>query len=235
MPRSRLSKRIEQKNKKNLALSVLGIVLIILLVFKFGIPFLINLTFFFSGSKNNQEQIQSHGPSFVAAPILNSLPEATSSANIIISGFASKNQTIDLYINGDLIDTQKTKDNGSFTFKETVSPGENMIKVKALDGNKESDFSGSLTTIFKSSPPFLNVSFPNDNQSFSNDQNPANVRGNTDPDVKVTVNGFWAITDDQGRFSYNLPLQNGENKIKIIARDIAGNKTEKEIKVTYSP
>jgi bacillopeptidase F len=100
---------------------------------------------------------------------------------------------------------------------------------------KESEFSNVLTVAFKSAPPSLNLDSPSDGQSFSKDQNTATVKGVTDPDVKVTVNGFWAITDSQGNFSYDLPLQNGDNKITVIATDMAGNKNEKDIKVTYSP
>ena len=235
MARSRLSRRMEQKTKKNLVLSVLGIILVILLIFKFGIPLLINLSLFLSGSRTNQEQSQNHDPSFIAPPILHAFPEATSSANIVVSGVASKNQTINLYINDSLIDSIKSKDDGNFSFKETISPGESVIKAKAVVENKESEFSQPFTTTFKSAPPSLKISSPSDGQSFSKDQNTANVQGTTDPDVKVTVNGFWAITDSQGLFSYKLPLQNGENKIKIIATDIAGNRAEREIRVIFSP
>jgi len=226
---------MEQKTKKNLLLSVFGIVLVILLVFKFGLPFLVNLSLFMSDSKGNQEQSENKGPSFIAPPILNPFPQATSSANIIVSGVASKNQTINLYINDNLIDSIKTKDDGEFSFKETIKPGESTIKTKAIVGEKESEFSNTITTAFKSAPPSLSIISPTDAQSFSKDQNIAEVKGATDPDTRITVNGFWAITDNTGEFLYKLPLQNGENKIKILATDLAGNKTEKEIKVTYSP
>jgi hypothetical protein len=235
MARSRLSRRLEEKTKKNLILNILGIFLVILIVFKFGIPFLVNISIFLSGSKGNQEQSQSQNPTFVAPPILNSLPQATSSASVIISGIAVKNQTIDLYINGDLTDKTKTKDDGSFSFKENVSAGENTIKVKANESNGSSDFSQPLVIFYKSAPPSLNISSPSDNQSFSKDQSPVEVKGATDPDVKVTINGFWAITDSNGNYSYSLPLQNGDNNITIAAIDMAGNKSEKKIKVTYSP
>lgn len=235
MARSRLSRRMETRSKKNLFLSVLGIVLIMFLMFKFGLPLLINLSLFLSGSKDNQEQLKNQDPSFIAPPILNSFPQATSSADIIISGIASKNQTINLYINENLIDKIKTKDNGSFSFKEKISTGENVIKTKAVVGDKESEFSEIITTVFKNAPPSLNISSPTDGQSFAKDQNIAEIKGVTDIDVKVTVNGLWAITDNNGNFLYRLPLQNGENKIKVVAVDIAGNKTEKEIKVNFSP
>lgn len=234
MIRSRLSRKAEEKTKKNLFLSILGIILIIFLVFKFGIPFLVNLSVFLSGSKENDEQI-SHDPSFIAPPIFDPFPAATNSADIIISGIALKDQTINLYINDELIDKTNTNDDGSFSFKETISTGLKIIKAKAVTSKKESEFSQSITTSFKNAPPSLNIVSPTSGQSFSKDQNTADIQGTTDTDVRVTVNGFWAITDDNGNFSYRLPLQNGENKIKIIAIDAAGNKTEKEIIANYSP
>jgi hypothetical protein len=233
--RSRLTRRLERKTEKNLALSILGIVLIIFLVFKFGIPLLVNLSLFFSGLKNNQTQSITQDNSFIAPPVLDSFSEATASANIVITGVASKNQTINLYLNDNLIDNVKARNDGKFEFKETIKPGENTIKTTVDVNGKESDFSNALTIVFKSAPPSLNVDSPSDGQSFSKDQNTATVKGVTDPDVKVTVNGFWAITDSQGNFSYYLPLQNGDNKIIVVATDIAGNKNEKDIKVNYSP
>lgn len=226
---------MEQKTKKNLALSVLGIILIVLLVFKFGIPLLVNLSLFLSGSKNKEVATVQNNSTFIAPPVLDSFPEATASANIEISGISSKKQTINLYINSNLVDSVKSGDDGKFLFKETITPGGNIIQAKAIINGKESDFSNTITTAFKSAPPSLSIISPSNDQSFSKDQNIANIKGTTDADVKVTVNGFWAITDDNGNFSYNLPLQNGENKIEITATDLAGNKTEKNIKVTYSP
>lgn len=235
MARSRLSRRIEQKTKRNLFLSVLGIVLVIFLVFKFGIPLLVNVSLFLSGAKNNQEQVQNQNPTFVAPPILNPLPQATSSANIIISGIGAEDQEIHLYINDELIDKTQTEEDGRFSFEEKITPGEKTIKAKSVVDDKESKFSQPITTALKSAPPSLTITSPSNEQSFSKDQNSANVEGITDLDVKVTVNGFWAITNGSGNFSYRFVLQNGENKIKIIAADDAGNKTEKEIIVTYNP
>lgn len=235
MARSRLSRRMEQKTKKNLLLSILGIILVLLLVFKFGLPLLINLSLFLSGSKGNLEQSENKNPSFIAPPIFNSTSTATSSARIAISGVASKDQTISLYVNSDLVDETKTEDDGNFSFEPTLRPGENTIKAKAIMKDKESEFSQPLTIVFKSAPPSLNITAPIDGQSFGKDQNMLAIQGITDPDVKITVNGFWAISDNDGSFSYTLPLQNGENKIKVVATDAAGNRSEKEIKATYSP
>lgn len=235
MVRSRLSKRMEEKTRKHLFLSILGIVLVIFLGFKFGIPLLVNLSLFLSGSTASQEQSQGQNPSFIPPPVLDSLPQATSSANLTITGIAVKNQTIELYINDNLIDKADTKDNGSFTFKEIISTGENVIKTKAVDGNNKSEFSQPLMISYRNALPSLNIASPSNGQSFSKDQNVADVKGTTDPDVRIMVNGFRAVTDSNGNFSYKLPLQNGENRIKVAAIDPAGNKSEKEIIITYSP
>jgi bacillopeptidase F len=84
----------------------------------------------------------------------------------------------------------------------------------------------------------LDVSSPSDGQGFNKNQvntgNTINVAGKTDQGVSVTVNGFWAVVDDNNNFSYTLPLQNGDNQIKIVAVDLAGNKTEKDLKVNFS-
>ena len=192
-----------------------------------------NLSIFLSGSQNTETKIQN--AVFIAPPVLDFFPEATASANITVSGIASKKQTVNLYINDELTNTAGADNNGKFVFKEVLNPGENTVKTKAVVNNKESDFSNILTISFKNAPPSLNITSPSDNQSFSKDQNTAVIKGTTDADVKVIVNGFWAIVDDSGNFSYTLSLQNGDNHIKIVATDPAGNKNEKEVKVNYSP
>ncbi|KKR73103.1 MAG: hypothetical protein UU15_C0019G0001, partial [Candidatus Levybacteria bacterium GW2011_GWC2_40_7] len=40
---------------------------------------------------------------------------------------------------------------------------------------------------------------------------------------------------DNDRFSYMLPLKDGDNDIKVEALDEAGNKAEKVVRVKYAP
>lgn len=233
--RSRLYKRRESRSKKNLLLTIFGIILIIAVAIKFGVPMIINFTLFVSGSKDFDQNAKIKDNSFIPAPFLNPMPSATNSAEIILSGVASSNQTINLYVNDALVDKVKAQKNGNFSFIHTLSENENTIRAKAETNGKESEFSLALNISYKKSPPSLNIASPTDGQSFSKDQNTVEVKGETDTQTKVTVNDFWAISDQSNKFSYILPLKNGENSIKIIAIDQAGNKTEKSIKVTYSP
>lgn len=196
---------------------------------------LVSFSAFISGSGGSQNNPNNNQINFIPPPILNPLVSATNSAQIVITGKAIKDQTINLYINDAGVDQANVDKNGVFSFEETLKNGDNQIKVRAEQNNKKSDFSNTFDVVLKNSPPTLDVSAPNDGQSFKKDQNTANVSGKTDAGVSVTVNGFWAVVDDNSNYSYTLSLQNGDNQIKVVAIDQAGNRAEKDLKVNYSP
>jgi len=233
--KSRLSLSEEKKSKKRLFLTIIGTVVILYLLIRYGISFLIGFSAILSGSKGTDSVQQTKNNIFVAVPVFSSLPSATNSASISVSGTAEKNETIKLFINDNYIDVTDTKNDGSFTFKDvSLNQGENKMQVKAKKDANESDFSDAATVLYKTNTPSLTIDNPSDGQSFSKEQSSVAVTGKTDPDVHITVNDFWAIVDDQGKYSYTLHLQNGDNQIKVVATDAAGNKTEKSIKVTYA-
>ncbi len=234
MARTRLSRRQDKKSKKNFYLTIIGIIIILYIFFKFGLPLLVNLSLFVSQIGKNSEQTVNVQKTYVSPPVLNPLPEATNSAKIVISGKAFKDQTISLYINDDLISKDATDDKGEFSFTELLDKGENEIKVKAKQDNNESDFSYASTVIFKDKSPDLTIDYPEDGQNFEKDNNKINISGKTSLDADVTVNGFWAIVDENNIYSYSLNLKEGENEINVVAVDKAGNKSEKSIKVNYS-
>lgn len=234
--RSRLSRRLEKQTRNTLLLSIFGIAAILFLLVKFGLPLLVNFSLLVSGSKNSQEPPDKNTKVFVQSPILDPLENATNSAKITIKGQVVSKQTVDLYINDELVDKTQAKTDNSFIFEDiTLSSGENVIKAQATTKEgKKSEFSDPITIAYKKDAPKLQVDSPTQDQSFSKDDSPIKVSGKTNPGTRVTVNDFWAIVDEQGNFSYNLHLQNGDNTIKIVATDEAGNKTETEKKVKYS-
>ncbi len=233
--KSRLSRRTESQSRKNLFLSILGIVVVLVLLVKFGIPLLVNFSLFLSGQKKPDMSSKSSQTTYLSPPVLDQTTNATNSADFIITGTAVKNEEIDLYVN-DLLSSKKiAEDNGNFSFQVTLQTGENKIKAKVAKDNKESDFSNELDVTYRNAPPSLSLDSPTDGQKFEKDQNTIQVLGKTDSGVRITVNGFWAVIGENNNFSYSLLLQNGDNTINIVAQDQAGNKIEKDIKVTYSP
>lgn len=241
---SRLTRRVEEQSKKNTILSIFGILVIIGVLVKFGLPLLTGFTSLLVGSKSSQAQISKNDVSYVAPPTLDPLYNATNSAQITISGIASQDQIISLYVNKKLIDKTKAKKDNTFEFHDVnLVKGNNSIKAKATiedsslneKKTKESDFSTEQMIVYKNEEPALTVDSPTDGQSFSKDESTITVKGKTDSGNRVTINDFWAIVDEEGNFSYQLKLHDGENSIKVVATDDAGNKKEIEKKVTYSP
>ncbi len=233
--RSHLSKNLEQKTKRNFVLTVIGIIVILLLLIQYGIPALINFSLFLGSVKNQPatSSQQKQNQVYITPPTLTQSFSATNSATVKISGTSQPHLTIKLFVNDTFIDNTNTKDDGSFTFDSvTLTAGLNVIKAKAQKDTSESDFSDPITIAYASKAPSLTIDSPSDGQTFDSDHNPVTIAGKTDADVKVTVNDFWAIMDSNGGYHYTLTLQGGDNQIKVIATDIAGNQTEKDIKLT---
>ena len=235
--RSRLTRRLEKESKRTLFLTSIGIIGIIILIAVYGVPLLVDLSVFIDNFRGNKEIAITNGsPSFVEAPILDTEYSATFSAQITVKGTSLPKHSIKLFVNNKLTDIIETKDDGVFSFDGvSLSEGKNAITAKAVNENdKESNFSQEITATHRAKPPSLEAYAPKGGESYHGGEKNLKVTGKTDVYAKITVNEFWAIVDAGGNFSYTLPLQNGENTIKVVATDEAGNKTEYEVKVTYS-
>lgn len=198
---------------------------------------LVNLSLFIAGMKQPEKTQQKKTTEFVAPPVLNPTYTATNSATVTISGLGLDDQTISLYVNDELISKKKVEEDGSFVFEDVRLPAdENKIKARAINKNgDESEYSDVLAIQYKKDAPKLSIDTPSDNQSFTKDEDIIRVSGKTDAASTVTVNDFRAIVDSDGTYNYSLRLNPGDNTIKVVAVDEAGNKTEAERKVTYAP
>jgi bacillopeptidase F len=225
-----------KQTERNLFLIVGGSIIVVVVLLVFGIKLLTNFSMLVENKPEDTEQTSSQSNAFVSTPSLDPLPDATNSATLSVSGIAEGSNKASLYLNGVKTKDADVKDDGTFLFRNvTLESGDNTIKVKSQNkSGKESSFSNTVTVTYSNKAPDLTVDFPTDGQTYHKDDNPLRVRGKTSPHTRVTVNDFWAIIDDEGNFSYNLPLQSGDNQIKVVAIDDAGNKTEKDLKVSYS-
>lgn len=237
--RSRLARVEEKKSlKKAFIFVVLTISLILTLIF-FGIPTLVRVAVLFaeikSSSTQTTEQTDSIPPS---PPQLDDLSEHTKDQNISLTGFAEQNSTVEVFLNGSPVGTVTTNSEGKFSIeKVSLSQGKNEIYAIAADkaGNK-SQPSETLTTNFDNTPPDLTVDQPQDGTTFNEDrQKKMKISGQTEPDISLTLNDRLIILNQEGKFSTDMTLSEGENALKIIATDKAGNQTEKDLRVTFNP
>lgn len=230
---SRLSKSQEKKALHKTILYIAGIIVVLVVLVKVAIPALINFSLFLATLRGDSTTTTAkNSPDYIMPPIFTTNFTATNSATVNLNGTAQSKEQVILYVNNNPVDTKDVKDDGTFVFKNvTLSPGDNTIKARVKKDNKLSDFSDSMTITFRNNAPTLTVDTPHDGDHI--DASTVQVYGKTDSDDTVSVNGFVAIVDSNGQYSYNLSLQGGDNPIKIIAQDNAGNKTEKDLKVSH--
>ncbi len=211
-----------------------GSVVLIVLAGLLGIPFIFQLTGTISniaGGKTSQDRRPGIKPSI---PVFEQTLEATSSANVVIAGVADPKTQIELYQNGESNSLETTDDAGRFTFKVGLKKGENTFTAQAIsESGEKSDISNRYVILLLTGSPKLEISSPSD--GFETKEKELLIKGKVDPGVTVTINDRVAIVDDEGNFSGYYSLSEGDNKIKVVGTDLAGNSTMSEITVKFSP
>jgi len=241
MGKSHLKKSLEKKSKRSLLITSVGIILFIIIIIIFGQSALVNFSILLGRGKDSQNTLETDKIStdiIISAPELSSQLDVTNSAKIDINGsiFTDLKVQIRLYRQDELIDVIDINEENSFTFKDIeLIEGSNKLKSVAVYKGKTSENSNILTINYLKNNPTLNIEYPKDGISLSGGNTAITIKGKTDSGNTVSVNGYKAIIKSDGNFTYDLTLTSGENKIKIISTDKAGNNSEQEIKINYSP
>jgi len=198
-------------------------------IFKYGITVAVTISEYLQ--KNNNPDLGTE-EKYLPPPQLNSIPEATNSAYLLISGFSVANQKVQLTVNDNEPIFIDSDTEGKFEQQINLSLGVNAIKAYTIDNLSLSASSNLLQIYYNDTPPNLNITDPDPTKTIR--KNPfIEIKGNTDKTCRIYINDHLVIVDNEGNFSYQIKLNDGENNFKIISVDPAQNKTEKEIKLTY--
>lgn len=234
-PRSIRTK--ERKTKKLLIRNIILGIIIIYGVFFWGLPALVGGLSFLHRSPSSSKATTSPVEDIsVAPPVLNIPYEATNTATIKISGYTTPNSKVELYVNGDLKTKANAGSDGNFQTDDiALVLGTNNIYGKTIDSaNKTSLPSKSIQLTYSNEQPKLDLSSPGDNTQVKGGDKKVNVSGNTDPSNTVSINGTITVVDSQGHFSYDAPLNDGDNTITVSVTNSVGNTTQIQRKVNYS-
>lgn len=235
--RSRLTRTSEKQNKRQALFFSIGIITIILVLIQFG-PILVNVfgNVVYTLRGGDESEKQEVGTQLLQPPSLIGIPSATQSAFISFSGVApDKEGRVEIYLNDELEEEIDLKTAEFSVRKIAIDKGLNQLKVRYINGNKTSPFSENYEVSYISDKPELEVTNPSDGATFTKADKSITVAGTTNADNIVTVNSFRAIVDSSGKFTYQLNLNDGENMLVVEAQNSAGSKTQKNLKVTYTP
>lgn len=225
-------KSIKHYLKTILTFNLLSFVLVFFIL-KFGLFLSVKISEIFQNKKTVGGDIQSE--TYLPPPRFSGIIEATSSAQLSVSGYSSANQEVQIYLNNDLLKTISVNSEGMFESGVTLVRGTNIITAAAKDKNGTlSSFSPEISVFYSDTPPSLEISDPVDGKLFRGN-NFITISGKTDKINKVYINEHLAILDGNGFFNYQVKLNTGDNNFVIVCLDPAQNKTEKELMLRFRP
>lgn len=166
----------------------------------------------------------------VSAPV-----SATNSATLKLSGFGEAKSKVLLVHDGSQSADTTVADDGKFELEVTLHGGENTLSVYSVDAaDNESAATQNFAVVFDEEAPQIEITEPQPDQHFeTRKQQQLTVKGTTEPGSRVMINGRLAFAGADGSFSGSFQLQEGDNEVKIVATDQAGNATEKTFKVSF--
>ncbi len=228
---SRRTKTESQKAlRQSLMLLIISVVLLIVFIFVI-LPAVIK---FASRSNdvtnNNKDELPPQIP-MISAPVT-----ATFSATLKVNGYGEKDSDLIVLNNGNEVARQLiNQDDGKFEVDLPLQEGANSFTFYAVDkSGNESETTKAYPVLFDNVAPTIELETPTDGQQFELRKNQnITVKGKTEADAKVYVNGRLTRANTEGVFTTSLSLNEGENTLALKAEDQAGNFSEKTLKVNF--
>ena len=149
----------------------------------------------------------------------------TNKDSVDVEGLApADGATVNLYNGADLAATGTTRD-GKFKLAARLLPGLNRLTAEFAMNGKITDRSEPADVILDVTGPNLSLDAPVDD--FRTNKEALTVTGTTGDEYfdELTVNGEPAKVDSDGSFTHRSLLDEGDNVIRVTAKDLAGNET----------
>lgn len=232
---SRSTRRLEKTAKKHIIWIILGLIIFGFLMITYIGPFLVGGLTFFNRYKEVEKGVNIVEDTAVSPPVFNIPYEATNTATITIKGYATSDAKVEVYVGNDLKDTIDADFDGSFNTDIPLVDGTNAIYGKTILNNKSSLPSKAIRVEFSDMKPKLDVTEPTDNLEIKGGDRKIKVSGITDPETNVTVNGAYVIVNNEGKFSTELNINEGDNQVIIQAINDFGSTTTVQKAVKYVP
>lgn len=222
---------------RKFAAAILLVVLFSAGLYLWGVEAVAGLGSFWSRFFPNSQNVVVGDPSpttetTLLAPNLDPLPLQTNNPDEVkVKGWARSGREVKIYLNDEAVGEILVGKDGRFSYNNfTLTEGKNTLYATTLVNGNESKPSDSQEVIYDKTKPDLEVSMG----EVDTEEGTVRITGSTEPQATVTVNKHRAIVNLQGKFNYLVSnLKEGENQLKIVALDEAGNETVIEKTVTY--
>ncbi|MCM3619498.1 S8 family serine peptidase [Sutcliffiella horikoshii] len=168
----------------------------------------------------------------VTAPTITSPADGsyTNESTVTVEGNASPTTTVHVMNNGEEVATTTASEEGTFAVDVTLTEGDNVLTAKSSTETGETEESAPVTVVLDQTSPELAITSPEDGSKTNRET--VTVTGTVEDENLdfVKVNGKKATVQD-GTYSLRVMLDNGENNIRVVAQDLAGNRTRQDVTV----
>lgn len=232
---SRLSSHQNKQFFTQIVITVAIIAAFLVFLVTFGFKLIINGSLFINQIANGSASKQNSSSSTASITSLNIDPidNATNSSHLIVSGETVNFDSVSIYLNGDKVADSKV-DNG--VFQEEVAgleKGDNTLYFVAHSKNStDTKRSTQFNVAYKTDKPKLEITSPSDGSKTSHQQ--ITVQGKTDKEIYIRINDQPVVVNADGSFTTTYKLNEGDNTVTVVARDMVGNQETKTIKVNYT-
>ncbi|MCS7093435.1 MAG: hypothetical protein NZL96_03385 [Patescibacteria group bacterium] len=218
----------------------LAVVFFVFLLFAINLGFrltikasLLVFNFFSSQSKFSVTNREKDTINSNASLMVDEIPQATNSSRVIVQFTPINLDEVSIYLNNQEVKKLKTQITSTVTEEiGELKEGKNEIYLVGKNNSENIEKkTNPVTIIYKATKPKLEIIEPKNEQTINSDQ--LMIRGETEKEVFVKIDGVPVILDAIGRFQHSVRLNEGENILTIEATDVAGNSEKKTLKVIY--
>ena len=233
---SRRTSAEERKNIRRATFFGFLTLIAIVLFFFFGLPVVAKFAAFLTDIRQSSTPVDINDTTPPAPPRIEEPVKYTNEFKVEINGNTEPGATVLLYMNGKEEELLANK-NGEFNYDWSLKDGENKIYAKAKDAaGNESQESDIYIVIFDDESPELDITSPeNGKEFFGSQERQINIQGQTEEGASLTINNRVVAVDSDGAFTFVTTLGDGDNIFNFKVKDQAGNETEKDLTVHFTP
>lgn len=155
------------------------------------------------------------------------IPETSKEEILNIPGNIGPGQRIFINESEVAVDTA-----GNFNAQLKLVPGLNSVSIKVISNDNKSIYSTAKSVNYiPSNNPKLDVTIPG---VYNSDSETMIIKGVTDPGCQVDANGYRVTPDEKGNFIVRVPMEKGENVVKVVSTNQKGKTSTVQQVVNYS-
>lgn len=233
------SRRYRVEERKNTRKAIVFILLTIacsVLILFYGIPTVAKFATFLADLHNQSTTTTYTDNTPPPPPRFDSMPTTTNKTVFEINGTSESGAKVTIHFNSEKTEVI-TDNNGKFSHGFRLIDGDNTFWAAAEDTSGNESIKTEIYKInLDTEAPDLEINKPADGSDFTGSRARQMIlSGKTEANAKVQINDRLAIVLSDGSFTFTTTLNDGENNFTISSEDAAGNKTEKSLKVTFTP